>query len=368
MELTVLTYGPSPYQVELFDALVKRNACRLRVIYLKARLPGRLWTTPHPGHDHIFVDNEPSEEQRAIDWIFRADLAVFSNYRDPLARRLMKERSASGRAWCFWAERPGYYWPRLIGRWVRRWQLSPLHRFKAPIWGMGSWAIDGYRQEFGLDRIYCNVPYFSNLDRFGRLPARVRQGGCRFLFSGSLIPRKGVELLATAFSRLALRRPDARLTLLGEGALRRQLERTLANCRPQVDFLGFRQWADLPAIYHSADILCAPSRHDGWGMIVPEGLAAGLPVISTDRMGAALDLIRPRENGWLVPAGRLPPLEAALEEACSLSDAGRIQMAACAAASVGDHTLQAGVRRFLEAADQSLQSWARDVSPSLVSG
>jgi glycosyltransferase involved in cell wall biosynthesis len=54
---------------------------------------------------------------------------------------------------------------------------------------------------------------------------------------------------------------------------------------------------------HGADVLCVPSRYDGWGLVVPEGLASGLPVIATDRMGAALEFVENGRNGWLIPAG-----------------------------------------------------------------
>ena len=41
----------------------------------------------------------------------------------------------------------------------------------------------------------------------------------------------------------------------------------------RVQFTGFRDWEDLPAEYGKADVLCVPSLHDGWGLVVPEGLA-----------------------------------------------------------------------------------------------
>src|SRR5207245_2669937 len=142
----------------------------------------------------------------------------------------------------------------------------------------------------------------------------------RFLFSGSLIPRKGVDLLAKAFSALASTRSHLRLDLVGAGELEPALRSILKDVQAQVRFHGFRQWSDLPACYHEADILVAPSWYDGWGMIVPEGLAAGLPVIATDRMGAAIDLIQHGVNGWVLPAGNAQALAQALGEAADLSD------------------------------------------------
>ena len=45
-------------------------------------------------------------------------------------------------------------------------KLAPLRESRAPIWGIGQWAVEQYRAEFGEERTYLNVPYFSDLQRF----------------------------------------------------------------------------------------------------------------------------------------------------------------------------------------------------------
>src|SRR6185436_950887 len=117
-----------------------------------------------------------------------------------------------------------------------------------------------------------------------------------------LIHRKGVDLLARAFLSTAEDTPRVRLKIMGDGPLQRQLRRTLASSN-RVQWVGFTDWDALAPVYESAQILCVPSRHDGWGLVVPEGLAAGLPTIATDRMGAALEFVENGRNGWLIPAG-----------------------------------------------------------------
>ena len=95
-------------------------------------------------------------------------------------------------------------------------------------------------------------------------------------------------MLAQAFVRLAAERPNVRLRLLGDGPMAAESRRPLVRrVGDQVKFVGFRDWDELPGEYAQADILCVPSRHDGWGLVVPEGMAAGLPVISTAETGAA---------------------------------------------------------------------------------
>src|SRR5689334_18838912 len=149
----------------------------------------------------------------------------------------MDERTASGGPWCFWGERPGFRQPAWAGRLLRRWKLAKLHASAAPIWGIGRFAIDGYREEFGDEREYFNLPYFSNLERF-EVATREEKRERTFLFCGSLIERKGVDLLAAAFVRLAHEVPNVRLRIVGEGELRESLERMLA--RERVEFAGFK--------------------------------------------------------------------------------------------------------------------------------
>jgi glycosyltransferase involved in cell wall biosynthesis len=216
--------------------------------------------------------------------------------------------------------------------------------------------LQEYKQEFGVQRVYRNVPYFSNLDRFSAARAARRDLSRHvFLFCGSLTARKGVDLVARAFVRLARELPHVSLKIAGEGELKDTIARTLRPVREQVEFVGFKHWEELPELYASADVLCVPSRYDGWGLVVPEGLAAGLPVIATDRMGAALEFVRNGINGWLIAAGAEEEIFNAMRAAATLSEAELDQAGRNAQRSVSEHTLAHGAARFAsyarEAAD-----------------
>ena len=89
---------------------------------------------------------------------------------------------------------------------------------------------------------------------------------------------------------------------------------------------------------------------------MPEGLAAGLPVISTNRTGAALDLIADGRNGWIVPANDAGGLFDAMEKAARLSPQEWSTMSEAARGTVASHSLTAGAERFLRAADQAIKS------------
>jgi len=359
-DIVVFTDFTSPYQVELFNKIEELSPGRIEVYYRQSRSSFRGWSPSAICHSCVMMDMEDSSLARASVRFKTAKLAVFNFYDDSRALRLLDARAKLDLPWCFWGERPGYY-SLLLGRLRRLWTLRWLHRTKAPIWGKGRMAVDAYREEFGSHRQYVNLPYFSDLERFTKAAASRPAGGAEervVLFSGSLIKRKGVDMLAGAVAEL-FRSGERRLKLkiMGRGPMEDQLRVLLAKWRSQVEFPGFQDWKALPAVYASADVLCAPSLHDGWGLIVPEALAAGLPVISTFRTGSAVEFIDHGMNGWLFDAHEPAALVRALREVAALDAPALARMSAAALDSVAHHSLQDGAARFLQAAEDAIQGW-----------
>jgi glycosyltransferase involved in cell wall biosynthesis len=225
--------------------------------------------------------------------------------------------------------------------------------------GRGAWAVEGFRAEIAHKRLYLNVPYFSDLGRFVEIDrTRDPEEPAHFLFPGALILRKDVDLLVQALVRLVMDGIEAKLTIMGSGELEAALKNSIRRVSERVEFVGFKKWEELPKFYARCHVLCAPSRYDGWGMIVPEGLASGMPVIATDSMGAALDLIT-NKNGWLVRAGDVDSLFVAVKHAATQSRSARIATAGIARQSVLRQDLDAGVARVQEAVAQSIAECTR---------
>lgn len=358
-DIVVITHFPSPYQIELFNEIERQAPGRLEVFYLHRKDQDRVWKDMPFGHQAKFLENDLGTLQMARQRCKIARFVVFNFYADSIVKSLLQDRVSSGLPWCFWGERPGFI-HTLLGRLRRLWLLRALHRCRAAIWGIGSMAVEGYREEFGAHRQYVNLPYFSELERFHR---SVRKYEGRFkaerviLYSGSLITRKGVDLIAQAFARLAREGLPVRLKIMGKGNLEESLRRRLEECMDKVEFIGFCNWEALPAVYAEADILCVPSRYDGWGLVVPEGLAAGLPTISSTQTGAAVEFIETGSNGWLVPPGDENALYLTMRNAVTLEPDRLQAMSQAAVLSVRDHTLQAGASRFLNAVNESVEMW-----------
>jgi glycosyltransferase involved in cell wall biosynthesis len=388
--LLVITYIPSPYQVELFNAIAERTCkviaersqgeialsgkFKLTVAYLQASCDAPIaqkWQQPDIQHDHLILGDylsgtlrdRPENFQQLEQELDATDLVVFNYYQHPRLGQLMDRCLELNKPWCFWGERPGFKHSGLLGWLYRRWKLASLHESSAPIWGVGIWGVEQYRREFGISRTYFDLPYFSNLNRFSNPNPSHAQDKRVFLYSGALIERKGVDLLAAAFGRLAEKFDHLELHFLGDGDLRPALEKQLAKYSDQVKFHGFQPWVQLPHYYHQADILCVPSRYDGWGMVIPEGLAAGLPVIGTDSTCAAIELIKDGHNGWLIDADSEESLYEAMFRAIKLSPEELANYSRGASDRAASHSLSYGVQRFEQAAMETIQQFAFVDSP-----
>jgi glycosyltransferase involved in cell wall biosynthesis len=152
----------------------------------------------------------------------------------------------------------------------------------------------------------------SIMSRIDRSVSPVRRdGGIVFMYAGRLESYKGVQDLLDAFMDLQRYGQTAHLVIAGEGRLRAQVE-TYAGAHSNVRYLGRLSGEELTNSYGQADVLVLPSRSESWGLVVNEAMAAGMPVIATDRVGCVDDLVREGENGYVVPSASAARLSEAM--------------------------------------------------------
>jgi glycosyltransferase involved in cell wall biosynthesis len=127
-----------------------------------------------------------------------------------------------------------------------------------------------------------------------------------FLYVGRLAPEKNLEALVRTFAAVRIRGSQSSLVLVGDGPLRPRLERQVqeAGLGPYVRFAGLKSTAEILPYYAFAHAFVLPSRQEPWGLVVNEALAAGLPVIVSNRCGCANDLVAHGINGFLFDADR----------------------------------------------------------------
>lgn len=146
MHVVVVTHIPSPYQVELFNAVAALDDLDVHVLYLHRVSRSRQWQERSLRHNAVYLDEEERPFRASQASILGADLAVFNYYAAQPAGRLLDVRARSGKPWCFWGERPGFRKPEWMGRLRRRYALAWLHRSRAPIWALVAWPCSSTRR------------------------------------------------------------------------------------------------------------------------------------------------------------------------------------------------------------------------------
>ena len=89
------------------------------------------------------------------------------------------------------------------------------------------------------------------------------------------------------------------------GLYRTTSDGRIANANPaKVRHVPFQNQSRMPVVYRTGDLFVLPSiREETWGLAVNEALASGRPVLISDRVGCAPDVVIDGENGWVFPAG-----------------------------------------------------------------
>ena len=175
-----------------------------------------------------------------------------------------------------------------------------------------------------------------------------------FLASGRFVAKKNLPGLLDAYA--AYRREagaDAwRLVLLGDGELRTQVESRIARQGLAGDVVlpGFQQYEALPAYYGLAGAFVHASATEQWGLVVNEAMAAGLPVIVSQRCGCAPDLVRNGVNGFTFDPGDVRQLADRMARVAS-EQCGRATMGAASRRIIADWGPQRFANGLINAVD-----------------
>jgi glycosyltransferase involved in cell wall biosynthesis len=150
------------------------------------------------------------------------------------------------------------------------------------------------------------IVHYTGIDtEFFRADPAVRR--CpNVLFVGRLSENKGCEYLIRAMTGVQEVMPNAKLVVIGDGALRNDLERQAAACLRNFEFCGFqapsvvREWMNRASVFSCPSVLSAAGDEEGFGMVFAEAQAMGLPVVSC-ATGGIPEAIADEQTGFLVP-------------------------------------------------------------------
>jgi len=152
------------------------------------------------------------------------------------------------------------------------------------------------------------IPNGVDVDKFSHVPQELARRKLKLpdqkiiLSVGSLIPRKGHDLVIKAFKKLVTKNGNvnARLYIIGEGEAGKPLQQLVHSLelRDRVKLVGGVPHSDLKFWYNAADLFCLASSREGWPNVVMESLACGTPVVATDVWGIP-EIITSDEMGLL---------------------------------------------------------------------
>ena len=146
---------------------------------------------------------------------------------------------------------------------------------------------------------------------------KVREKVQRFIYVGRLVDVKNLKFLIRVFNEL----PDLTLDIVGFGPLEEELKFLAAS---NIIFHGAVDNTALPSRYGEADVFILASRSEPWGIVVEEALNNGLPVIVSDKVGCAEELIN-ESNGLIFKSDDAESLKEAIKKISDIEYYNRLR-------------------------------------------
>lgn len=182
---------------------------------------------------------------------------------------------------------------------------------------------DYYRHYGAQEEQLFFTPYAVNNYYFQTHESVIKREGsnnekCILLFASKFSHRKNAPLLLSAYNNLdPSLKAKSELWFVGDGEDKSILHTNIKKygLESQVSLLGFKNQSEMPIVLSQCDVFILPSEKEPFGLIINEAMNLGKAIIATNEVGAARDLVKHNENGWIVEAGSIDALEVALTEA-----------------------------------------------------
>ncbi len=340
LPLTVWMNMPSFHQDDLFTRLAESGEVELRVVFAKELSEDRMqlgWNAGRRQYEHRTLSSRYALMEAASVARRERDRVHIVNgiWAEPTFAAALTALKKTDSRFVIYSEAPEDTRPRsAIKRRLRAALGQSSVRRAAGILAVSHFAMDFYREMGCAEERLYPFGYFRAVPHAISLHQSTDAAHTEIVFAGQLIRRKRVDVLLDALHPLFIEYANLHLTLIGDGEERAALETQVDACglHPHVTFAGALPADEAQARIAAADVLVLPSRWDGWGMVINEALAVGVPVIASDACGAS-DLIRQGANGYVFASGDAGSLRDRLREFCNQSDDERLRMRRAARAT-----------------------------------
>ena len=151
---------------------------------------------------------------------------------------------------------------------------------------------------YGADERKCHISYLAvDVEKYIQKPQG--QGKGKILCVGSLIERKGVNLLLNALAKV---NSDFEVYFAGDGEEKESLKKLAENLGidTKIHFLGQLNRESLLKHYADSDLFVLPTREDCFALVILEAICSELPIVCSKYADGAYDLIQDGENGFIV--------------------------------------------------------------------
>lgn len=333
---SILCVAPfyNPYILPIYDEMAMHKEVEVVRVSLRSLPPARRklgWPEMAPDAPYLQPWRSLRDRQAYYEALLQADVAVmpgfFHFYTLPFHHWL---RRLTGKVTLLWSE-PFLGHPRTLSQSairgvVKKLLLLPCNSAKYHLLATGygsesDWCLMGMTRWKAWIFCFATSPQVKRPNDVSRR----RRNEIHILYCGSLIHRKGVDLLINALGNSNIRRLNWRLTLVGDGDMRSQLE-AAANglgIGDRVTFTGALSSTQCQEVLRTGHMLVLPSRYDGWGAVVNEAMEWGMAVVVSDAVGARRPLVVDGVNGRVFRNDDAESLASVLFEL--LADRSRIQ-------------------------------------------
>jgi len=343
IKVTILHNIMAPYKFPLFKFLSKQKKIDLNVLFLSESAINRYWK--YKGRKLGF--KYKVLPKIALNFVGKDFLTYLINYTFPFEFFRNKFDVLIVHGWLDFAPQIGFLLCKLTGRKYIVWsESSPnekswrrtitLPMVKTIVRGANACIAIGtqskkYFEILGVPPKKIFIAYYtmdlkhfltkSRLTQEKKLDYMLELGipkGKIILYVGQFIERKGINYLLSAFKLVQKKYPKTSLLLVGYGPQKNFLmSRVNKEKINNVFFHGHVDVNEMPRMYGMADIFVLPSYEEAWGLVINEAMAAGLPIVTTDKVGAAADLVFNGLNGYVVPAKNSKAIATALKKILS---------------------------------------------------